>query len=173
MGVHDVIVECERFSLDITDRCPHETCQNTTEFRSRSGTMNSTVGTAAAANGESCSKSLGKHYKKDASLLEPSYHQQTVRTLGSLQMSGNDSSFFSPSQLYNVGTQSTSESTGVTHRPIQGLITRSNYAGSQEGSPPEAAIEATPETTPVRVSYSIFFNFFWVEFMCLVSLIGL
>lgn len=158
MGVHDVIVECERFSLDITDRCPHETCQNTTEFRSRSGTMNSTVGTASA-NGES-QKSLVKYCKRDASLLETSYHQQHVRTLSSLQMSGNEGSFFSPSQVYHVRTPPISESTGVTHRHIQGLITRSSYAVSQEGSPPEAAIEATPETTPIRVSLFEFFYFF-------------
>lgn len=44
MGVHEVIVECERFSLDLTDRCPHDSCQYTSGFRSRSGTTNSTVG---------------------------------------------------------------------------------------------------------------------------------
>lgn len=44
MDVHDVIVECERFSLDLTDRCPHDTCQFTSGFRSRSGTTNSSIG---------------------------------------------------------------------------------------------------------------------------------
>lgn len=45
MGVHDVIVECERLSLDVSDRCPHESCPLTTSFRSRSGTTSSgTVG---------------------------------------------------------------------------------------------------------------------------------
>lgn len=48
-GPHDVIVECERLSLDITDRCSHESCQNTLEFRSRSGTMNSTVGSSTTS----------------------------------------------------------------------------------------------------------------------------
>lgn len=41
MGAHDVVVECERFSLDVNDRCTHECCYLTTSFRSRSGTMNS------------------------------------------------------------------------------------------------------------------------------------
>lgn len=44
MGVHDVIVECERFSLDLTDRCPHDSCQYPSGFRSRSGTTNSNLG---------------------------------------------------------------------------------------------------------------------------------
>ncbi|XP_066138262.1 hamartin-like isoform X1 [Euwallacea fornicatus] len=127
MGVHDVIVECERFSLDMTDRCPHDTCQNTTEFRSRSGTMNSTVGTGAAN--------------------ELSYHQQNLRSLASLQMGSEEG--FSPSQVYQLKAP-INEATGVTHRHIQGYINRTSYPLPQEGSPPEAAIEATPETTPVR-----------------------
>ncbi|CAG9771041.1 unnamed protein product [Ceutorhynchus assimilis] len=130
MKVHDVIVECERFSLDITDRCPHETCQNTTEFRSRSGTMNSTMGSATTNNSEFI------------------YPQQHVKSLATSQMSGAEA-FFSPSQLFHIQTPPISESTGVSHRPVQG-INRSNYTMSQEGSPPEAAIEATPETTPIR-----------------------
>lgn len=47
MGVHDVIVECERFSLDLTDRCPHDSCQYPSGFRSRSGTTNSNLGNTA------------------------------------------------------------------------------------------------------------------------------
>ncbi|XP_066249925.1 hamartin isoform X2 [Euwallacea similis] len=129
MGVHDVIVECERFSLDMTDRCPHDTCQNTTEFRSRSGTMNSTVGTGA--------------------VNELSYHQQNLRSLASLQMGSEEG--FSPSQVYQLKAP-INEATGVTHRHIQGYINRTSYPLPQEGSPPEAAIEATPETTPVRIS---------------------
>ncbi|XP_050300815.1 hamartin isoform X2 [Anthonomus grandis grandis] len=132
MGVHDVIVECERFSLDITDRCPHETCQNTTEFRSRSGTMNSTVGNVPMT---------------DASY----YHQQNIRSLASLQISSHEDTFFSPSQVFPVQN----ESLGLTHHRhmhVKSLIGRASYPVSQEGSPPEAAIEATPETTPIRVS---------------------
>ncbi|XP_030766051.1 hamartin isoform X4 [Sitophilus oryzae] len=136
MSVHDVIVECERFSLDITDRCPHETCQNTTEFRSRSGTMNSAI------VGESSSAS---------------YHQQNLRSLASLQMAGNDGTFFSPSQAYQLHQTPPiveSQATSVQLRHIQGHYNRGSYPLSQEGSPPEAAIEATPETTPIRVSES-------------------
>ncbi|KAK5642961.1 hypothetical protein RI129_009128 [Pyrocoelia pectoralis] len=41
MGSHDVVVECERFSLDVTERCQHDSCYLTSSFRSRSGTTNS------------------------------------------------------------------------------------------------------------------------------------
>lgn len=51
MGVHDVIVECERFSLDLTDRCPHDSCQYPSGFRSRSGTTNSNIGNYVISRG--------------------------------------------------------------------------------------------------------------------------
>lgn len=35
---------------------------------------------------------------------------------------------------------------------FQGVIQGANYLSQEGTSPPEAAIEATPETTPVRVS---------------------
>lgn len=43
MSAHDVIVECEKFSLDLTDRCANESCFFTSSFRSRSGTTNSSL----------------------------------------------------------------------------------------------------------------------------------
>lgn len=74
MGVHDVIVECERFSLDLTDRCPHDTCQFSSGFRSRSGTSNST--------------------------MEKPYNLQSLKHLPSPKPS-NDGNFFSPSHVHN------------------------------------------------------------------------
>ncbi|XP_060535655.1 hamartin isoform X2 [Cylas formicarius] len=122
MGVHDVIIECERFSLDMTDRCPHDSCQNTTGFRSRSGTANSTI--------------------------ESAYHMQSLKTLASLQMLNNEVDFFTPSNIFHLHTPPITEASAAIPLHIQGASTSSNY---QEGtSPPEAAIEATPETTPVR-----------------------
>lgn len=45
MAAHDVIVECERFSLDVSDTfCAHDSCQLASGFRSRSGTANSSLG---------------------------------------------------------------------------------------------------------------------------------
>uniref|UniRef100_A0A6P7F9D8 Hamartin n=1 Tax=Diabrotica virgifera virgifera TaxID=50390 RepID=A0A6P7F9D8_DIAVI len=106
MGVHDVIVECERFSLDLTDRCPHDSCQIASGFRSRSGTSNSTI--------------------------ESSYHLQNLKSLATLQMPAVESpSFFSPSVMFKENS--------------------SHFSSLQSSSPPEAAMEATPETTPVRV----------------------
>lgn len=43
MGSYDVVVECERFTLDVGDKCPHESGYLTSSFRSRSGTTNSTT----------------------------------------------------------------------------------------------------------------------------------
>ncbi|CAG9857248.1 unnamed protein product [Phyllotreta striolata] len=120
MGVHDVIVECERFSLDLTDRCPHDTCQS--GFRSRSGTSNSTI--------------------------ESSYHLQNLKSLASLQMPVTEpASFFAPSMTFNV-SQPITESVPTEIPRAQEI---SSHFGSRQGtSPPEAAMEATPETTPVR-----------------------
>ncbi|XP_050499567.1 hamartin isoform X4 [Diabrotica virgifera virgifera] len=107
MGVHDVIVECERFSLDLTDRCPHDSCQIASGFRSRSGTSNSTI--------------------------ESSYHLQNLKSLATLQMPAVESpSFFSPSVMFKENS--------------------SHFSSLQSSSPPEAAMEATPETTPVRIT---------------------
>ncbi|KAJ8943931.1 hypothetical protein NQ314_009595 [Rhamnusium bicolor] len=123
MGVHDVIVECERFSLDLTDRCPHDACQNATGFRSRSGTSNSTI--------------------------EPSYHLQNLKNLASLQMPSTDSSYFTPSMVFHVQTPPVTETAPTNIPHVQG-VQSSNFPSQEGTSPPEAAIEATPETTPIR-----------------------
>ncbi|CAH1170194.1 unnamed protein product [Phaedon cochleariae] len=122
MGVHDVIVECERFSLDLTDRCPHDSCQYTSGFRSRSGTSNSTM---------------------------ESHHRQNLKNIASLQMPNTEpTNFFSPSRMFTVPTPPISESLPTNILQAQGIS--SNFPSQEGTSPPEAAIEATPETTPVR-----------------------
>ncbi|CAH0547663.1 unnamed protein product [Brassicogethes aeneus] len=120
MGVHDVIVECERFSLDMTDRCPHDNCQLTMGFRSRSGTSNSTI---------------------------ESYQLQSLKSLTVKTPSSDGNNFFTPSKLFHMETPEmvTAPSAIPQHHAISASFP------SQEGtSPPEAAIEATPETTPIR-----------------------
>ncbi|KAG5882070.1 hypothetical protein JTB14_023790 [Gonioctena quinquepunctata] len=100
MGVHDVIVECERFSLDLTDRCPHDSCQYTSGFRSRSGTSNSTI--------------------------EKSYCLQKLKTEDLIQKPATDpSTFFSPSLVYQVHTPPISDTvpTIIPH-PQKALETR-------------------------------------------------
>ncbi|VEN41264.1 unnamed protein product [Callosobruchus maculatus] len=127
MKVHDVIVECERFSLDLIDRCPHDSCQYSTGFRSRSGTTNSTI--------------------------EPPYQLSSLKSLTSLQMPTNSDppNFFTPSRTF--ATPPITESIPTNILQIQEIS--SSAFPSQEGtSPPEAAIEATPETTPIRDYHS-------------------
>nr|CAH7719171.1 unnamed protein product [Callosobruchus chinensis] len=127
MKVHDVIVECERFSLDLIDRCPHDSCQYSTGFRSRSGTSNSTI--------------------------EPPYQLSNLKSLASLQMpaTSEPTNFFTPSRTF--ATPPITESIPTNVLQIQEIS--SSAFPSQEGtSPPEAAIEATPETTPIRDYHS-------------------
>ncbi|CAH1968886.1 unnamed protein product [Acanthoscelides obtectus] len=127
MKVHDVIVECERFSLDLVDRCPHDTCQYPTGFRSRSGTTNSTI--------------------------EPSYQLSDLKSLALLQKppTSDSRTFFTPSSVFAAPPISESIPTNVMR--LQDMPS-SGYP--PEGtSPPEAAIEATPETTPIRDYHSI------------------
>ncbi|XP_017775140.1 PREDICTED: hamartin isoform X2 [Nicrophorus vespilloides] len=122
---NDVVMECERFSVDTKDRSLQETCLMTTNvnFRSRSGTANS-------------------------SIIETS--QQFLKST-SLNTNISDTNFFSPSQILSCQTPPVTETTtGFMLSHIQG--TGQSIIQSQEGtSPPEAAIEATPETTPIKV----------------------
>nr|ALE20552.1 TSC1 [Leptinotarsa decemlineata] len=125
MGVHDVIVECERFSLDLTDRCPHDSCQYTSGFRSRSGTANSTI--------------------------EKSYNLQSLKNEGFVEKSASDTGpFFSPSMMYTVHSPPIIESVPTTIPHPQDAS--SNFPSHEGTSPPEAAVEATPESTPVPVT---------------------
>lgn len=135
MEMHDVIVECERFSLDMTDRCSHDNCQLTNlaaaGFRSRSGTSNSTTTSAACR-------------LEDLSRLE---------RVSSSHLTDTNNGFFTPSRLFPVKTPPIIEASAPTPIPPHVGQTISAVFPSQEGtSPPEAAIEATPETTPIRVS---------------------
>ncbi|XP_019873494.1 hamartin isoform X2 [Aethina tumida] len=133
MEMHDVIVECERFSLDMTDRCSHDNCQLTNlaaaGFRSRSGTSNSTTTSAACR-------------LEDLSRLE---------RVSSSHLTDTNNGFFTPSRLFPVKTPPIIEASAPTPIPPHVGQTISAVFPSQEGtSPPEAAIEATPETTPIR-----------------------
>ncbi|KAF5278927.1 hypothetical protein FQR65_LT15486 [Abscondita terminalis] len=131
MGAHDVVVECERFSLDVAERCQHESCYLTPSFRSRSGTTNSTT-YAESSNQFSSLKST---------------------SIASIAYDAKD--FFSPSMKLYPKTppiQDATLITSVSHPQVVGQNITSNVINSsQEGtSPPEAAIEATPDTTPIK-----------------------
>ncbi|KAJ8924577.1 hypothetical protein NQ315_000726 [Exocentrus adspersus] len=123
-GVHDIIVECERFSLDITDRCPHDSCQSTSGFRSRSGTTNSNI--------------------------EPSYQLHNLKGLASAQGLSTETSYFSPSMVFHIQTPPITEAVPTNIPHVESVVQDAIYSSQEGTSPPEAAIEATPETTPVR-----------------------
>lgn len=123
MGHHDVIVECEKFAVDGGVR--EEGCY--TGFRSRSGTGTS-----------------GEHQ-----LVGSGDHHLSPFPLPALKLplsSGDD--FWSPSLYFYQHSNSpppteVSAPTSIPQTP--------NSVHAQEGtSPPEAAIEATPETTPIK-----------------------
>ncbi|XP_022905445.1 hamartin [Onthophagus taurus] len=123
MGAEDVIIECEKFSLDLPDRCSHESCFMSS-FRSRSSTNSATH--------------------------ESSNQLQMLRNINSNQ-SISDNNFFSPSMILHCSTPPVTEIPIPFSQNIPTTIISSISHMSQESSsPPEAAIEATPETTPIR-----------------------
>ncbi|KRT84086.1 hypothetical protein AMK59_564 [Oryctes borbonicus] len=125
IGAHDIIVECERFSLDLPDRCSHEQCFiSTCRPKSTTSILNS----------------------------ENSTQLYSLKTITS-NVVINDGDFFSPSMILHPATPPVNEKSLPTPIPsnVQTTLISSVTQISQESSsPPEAAIEATPETTPVR-----------------------
>lgn len=119
-GAQQIIAECEQFYVDVVDKCPNDCCYVSTGFRSRSNTTNSTI----------IEKQNFPHMKlTELCKLPP---QDTK-------------AFFSPSLAFPDRIPPPTTPKNI----IQPLYIHSS--GSHEGSsPPEAAIEATPETTPVR-----------------------
>ncbi|GJQ87097.1 putative hamartin protein [Trypoxylus dichotomus] len=129
-GAHDIIVECERFSLDLPDRCSHEQCFiPTCRPKSTTSILNS----------------------------ENSTQLQSLKTFTS-NVVINDGDFFSPSMILHPATPPVNEKSLPTPIPFAQLpgnvqttlISSVTQISQESSSPPEAAIEATPETTPVR-----------------------
>ncbi|KAL3284794.1 hypothetical protein HHI36_018935 [Cryptolaemus montrouzieri] len=115
-----VIAECEQFYVDVVDKCPHDCCYVSTGFRSRSGTTNSTT--------------AGR----------TTFQLEQLKNLCTLPPK-EDKPFFTPSFAFPERLPPPSTA------PAEITQTQFMSMGSHEGtSPPEAAIEATPETTPVR-----------------------
>jgi hypothetical protein len=94
MAVHDVIVECERFSLDVSDTfCAHDSCQLASGFRSRSGTANSSIGNFPN--------------KKKTSIIDVARFSDVVyfQSLKNLAASMNDKGeYFTPSMVFDPNT---------------------------------------------------------------------
>ncbi|XP_018331114.1 hamartin isoform X2 [Agrilus planipennis] len=129
MEAHDVIVECERLSLDVSDRCSQDSCYSATTYRSRSGTINSGSGGYDSA------------------------FQFSLKNTPIASLINEQKDFFSPSLVFQPQTpplpDSTSGNVSLNQGAGQSLVV--SIGPSKEGSsPPEAAIEATPETTPIK-----------------------
>lgn len=125
MEDHDVIVECAKYVLD-TSRDDFGTVSNSIMHRSHS-----TMELAIAL--EDTQQSYGKTMASDLVLT---YNEE-----------------WSPSSRCGLNTPPPPESTptSIPHTPIQQNYVASTSFPHQEGtSPPEAAIEATPETTPIK-----------------------
>ncbi|KAK9882395.1 hypothetical protein WA026_020917 [Henosepilachna vigintioctopunctata] len=119
-GVQQVIAECEHFYVDVIDKCPHDCCYVSTGFRSRSGT------TSSAIPGT------------------PKLSVEQLMNVGPVS-SQEDKPFFSPSFAFpNRLPLSSIVPTDIVQSQFMSI------GGPEGSSPPEAAIEATPETTPVR-----------------------
>ncbi|GLV45534.1 Tsc1 [Carabus blaptoides fortunei] len=139
MGHHDVIVECEKFAVDVSGAGTRDdSCYMglTSSFRSRS----STVSTAAVD------------------------HPLDVHIQQSLKYSAaGDKDFWSPTNFFNSQHSSSPPPVPVVCAPqsipqtpnslipnSQAFVASSVFPHQEGTSPPEAAIEATPETTPIK-----------------------
>lgn len=128
MEDHDVIVECAKYVLDAAR-----------------DDMGPSLGTPALRS---------RSPKELAMALEKSLQYGGKSVASDLVLTYRDAAEWSPSVRCGLNTPPPPESTptSIPHTPIQQV----NYAASasfpsQEGtSPPEAAIEATPETTPIK-----------------------
>ncbi|XP_044732260.1 hamartin isoform X3 [Chrysoperla carnea] len=149
MGHHDVIVECAKLTLDPSERLREDAFSGlTSSFRS------SRPGTEHSNTSSSYFDSI--HFPIQTSSYHPSSYLSLANEL--------DSTTFSPSVYFQYSTSppasDISVTTSISHTPIgnsstpQAIISHTTYAHQEGTSPPEAAVEATPETTPIKVNES-------------------
>ncbi|XP_044732259.1 hamartin isoform X2 [Chrysoperla carnea] len=145
MGHHDVIVECAKLTLDPSERLREDAFSGlTSSFRS------SRPGTEHSNTSSSYFDSI--HFPIQTSSYHPSSYLSLANEL--------DSTTFSPSVYFQYSTSppasDISVTTSISHTPIgnsstpQAIISHTTYAHQEGTSPPEAAVEATPETTPIK-----------------------
>ncbi|XP_045464326.1 hamartin isoform X4 [Harmonia axyridis] len=151
-GAQQIIAECEQFYVDVVDKCPNDCCYVSTGFRSRSNTTNSTI---IGSINENYSIKIGVPFAKilESNEMKPlimdekekqNFPHMKLTELCKLPPQ-DTKAFFSPSLAFPDRIPPPTTPKNI----IQPLYIHSS--GSHEGSsPPEAAIEATPETTPVR-----------------------
>lgn len=127
MEPHDVIVECAKFTVDPVEKTRDEIFSSS--IRSRSSFEYSFV-------------------------VESSYASRNstggVNTFCN-QLNSSEKEVWSPSVHFGTATPPESAPTSIPHTPIAQTYVVSTSFPQQEGtSPPEAAVEATPETTPIK-----------------------
>uniref|UniRef100_A0A0A9Z668 Hamartin n=4 Tax=Lygus hesperus TaxID=30085 RepID=A0A0A9Z668_LYGHE len=128
MEANDVIMECAKFSVDTSPERSKDEC-----FRSRAASFRA------------------RPIDYSASLFEKSQmEEENEKQVGGFSANLPGHEIWSPT-VY-TGTTTPPEAASITHTPItQAYISSTTAYSSQEGnSPPEAAIEATPESTPVK-----------------------
>ncbi|XP_069705374.1 hamartin isoform X2 [Periplaneta americana] len=137
MEHHDVLLECAKFStLDSLER-PREEISHTGH-----------------------SQPLWPRYSLEQSNIESPYQHQikSTPTLNLINIQGTQKEEWSPSVYCGMATPPPQESvpTSIPQTPnSQSYIVSSSLPHQEGTSPPEAAIEATPETTPIKVSESL------------------
>lgn len=160
MAAHDVTVECEGYSLDLPDRCTYDQCVvSTSRPKSTTSILNPEQNShqldslkvisaqrAVGPDGDFFSPSMILHCptppvnEKSLPTNIPFAQMQVLWYFSNLSALEINFVFFF---LYLFNVQSNVQTT---------LISSVTQITQESSSPPEAAIEATPETTPVRVS---------------------
>ncbi|XP_075228595.1 tuberous sclerosis 1 protein hamartin isoform X2 [Lycorma delicatula] len=143
MEPHDVIVECAKFTVETT----------------------STVVPAVDNKQKDDSSSLYLHHSPShcsrsslecAGVIDGSHTSRGVRAFSSQLPTTSDKEIWTPSTYCGGATSppdlSASAPTSIPHTPISQTFVSSSFLQHEGSSPPEAAVEATPETTPVKVS---------------------
>ncbi|XP_075228593.1 tuberous sclerosis 1 protein hamartin isoform X1 [Lycorma delicatula] len=141
MEPHDVIVECAKFTVETT----------------------STVVPAVDNKQKDDSSSLYLHHSPShcsrsslecAGVIDGSHTSRGVRAFSSQLPTTSDKEIWTPSTYCGGATSppdlSASAPTSIPHTPISQTFVSSSFLQHEGSSPPEAAVEATPETTPVK-----------------------
>uniref|UniRef100_A0A1B6CYZ0 Hamartin n=1 Tax=Clastoptera arizonana TaxID=38151 RepID=A0A1B6CYZ0_9HEMI len=124
MEPHDVIVECAKFAVDSTEKFTDENFKLETF-------SNSYLEYERSLN-NICKSIEGQIYTEELN---------------------EEKEMFSPSIYCGISTPPESAPTSIPHTPIAQTYVISSSFPHQEGtSPPEAAVEATPETTPIKMT---------------------
>lgn len=153
MEPHDVVYECSKFSLDflVKPDIMGQDCQCYSQTN-RLMTTSSTSSMQTFENSSSLMETLVNSFQTvtvSESTRKPLLLQMP-RNERFVDMSMIDNNVWSPS----VMVLATPPPTGVMpHTPTPSSIMSTNYSsqmGQDGSSPPEAAVEATPETTPMK-----------------------